>query len=533
MKDKQQEALPLSFLDQQPHIRVYGRYYIIFSFPDLSHAEAAAKALHTGFKEVLRRFPYLAGTVCTTDTTHKGLEVLFPCPLDLEAEASRVFTVSLDNATNASYDYDEMQKTHFLPELFPAKDFCPALIKHHPSLEEGDHFAQGFTHREKDSLPTFAAQATFIPGGLVLSVWFHHPVIDGSGNARIQEVWSAAVRGLTECNQDGGRNGDSYISKADDSTSDASLARAALASLAREPTPRDLATCSTQGDLTRENIKEKVGPLRKTPYKVITKLFRFRKSAISQLSSTVSGLNKKYTSHFAALAGLIWASVIQARLPSLIASGNTKSTLAVVIDLRKHVQAPFSSPDYLGNLVLSETPTWSFDEQLGDQVDNDVGFLAKASPGYQRNGRIPTASAPRLSMDTSDLAIFVSKISDSVAKVNHEWVATQFHRVITEPGSTQQALLVYPNGPDLYITSWQHMGVDREWCIPGAGDTQPTAIRRAAWTFEGGIVVLPRKKDRADREPEPYEAMVSLAEDDMKALERGLRDGHWLMDTTA
>ena len=44
------KELELSHLDQQPHIRVYGRYYIIFPFPDISRAHEAKEALHNGFK---------------------------------------------------------------------------------------------------------------------------------------------------------------------------------------------------------------------------------------------------------------------------------------------------------------------------------------------------------------------------------------------------------------------------------------------------------------------------------------------------
>ena len=47
---------------------------------------------------------------------------------------------------------------------------------------------------------------------------------------------------------------------------------------------------------------------------------------------------------------------------------------------------------------------------------------------------------------------------------------------------------------------------------------------------EGGIVVLPRKRDIEGRKPAAYEVLVSLAEEDMKGFEDSLAEGKWLVD---
>lgn len=66
------------------------------------------------------------------------------------------------------------------------------------------------------------------------------------------------------------------------------------------------------------------------------------------------------------------------------------------------------------------------------------------------------------------------------------------------------------------------MGADTEWDIPGTREKKPIAIRRAAWESEVGIVILPKRKERMG----PFEVMVSLAEEDMRALKEMLgRDG--------
>jgi hypothetical protein len=519
-----EKELDLSFLDRQSHIRVYGRYYIVFSFPDINRADAAITSLRMGFKEVLKRFPYLAGTVRMPYVANNSLQVLFPDPIDLEAEASRVFTASLDQAMNTAYDYNKLARTHFLPENLPAKVFCPALIKHHPGLDDDDPFAEGMISLTRGPLPTFAAHATWIPGGLVLSVWFYHAIIDGAGNARIQEVWSAAVKSLNAHTQ---KNGSSttYLKRiiACDAT-DATIARSQLAILAHELNNGHTVT------RPKRRLHRSANPLHETPYKVVTKMFRFPDSTISSLSKAISDLKETHISKFSAVASLVWANIIQARLPRLIASGNTKSTLAVVVDLRRHLREPFSSPDYLGNLVLSEMPTWDLFEQADSIIVHTIP-AGKYSKDDIASGRLlPNICVAHLQINIPNLAYFATKIRDAVHSIDAEWVGRKFHQILTDPKHTDHAFLTFPNGPDLYITSWQHIGADREWCIPGTADTQPTAIRRAAWVSEGGIVLLPRKKPKEGNEPAAYEVLVSLAEKDMKGFEESLEEGKWLMD---
>lgn len=43
-------------------------------------------------------------------------------------------------------------------------------------------------------LPAMAAQATFLRGGMVRSVWMHHCVADGAGLTRFYGVWSENKR---------------------------------------------------------------------------------------------------------------------------------------------------------------------------------------------------------------------------------------------------------------------------------------------------------------------------------------------------
>jgi hypothetical protein len=500
------KELELSHLDQQPHIRVYGRYYIIFPFPDISRAHAAKEALHTGFKEVLRRFPYLAGSVDIPDPSTELLRVRYPDPIDLEAEARRIFTVSYDDA---QHDYKSLARREFSPDELPATIFCPNELKHHAGLGE-DAYAEKMTSLQKGPIPVFASQATFIPGGLVVSAWFHHAVIDGTGNRRIQEIWSDAVRALsTQQNElppvhpparlyrvpsySDQLHPLNELVKQWNEIPDPSSARQALATLVQQADAAGQSTDTLTTPMTKRYELRK-GPDRGSN-KVVAEMFRLSSPGINNLRNELSDKTGKRVSHFTALAAIIWANVVRARSASMTASGNTQSTLAVVVDLRKFLPAPFSSPDYLGNLVLSAMPTLNHDG-------------------------VPAS-----------LEGLTAKITDALHAINATWAVTQINSVLNNPTEAQHSLLKFSKGPDLYITSWQHLGANNKWYIPGTSKPNATAIRRAAWVSEGGIVVLPREEDKEGQEGQPYEIMISLTKADMERFRDGLEQGGWLVDS--
>jgi hypothetical protein len=323
-----------------------------------------------------------------------------------------------------------------------------------------------FSKGEGVKLPPFACQTTFIPGGLVLSVWFYHAIADGSGNRRIQEVWSAAVRalrkeapsvltgqedmrGASSIHQGVGEKGekDGPIDE-----TDASAARRALEDFVRSKGAED-------GVNDPECIQASLlppHPLRSSSYSVVTKLFRFPCSAITNLSTHLSSLTGTHISHFAALAAVVWADVLHARLPLMLATGNYKSSLAVVVDLRKYLPAPFSSPDYLGNLVYSTMTTWTLSQQekeedMKEMEEEGVGQAYRVVPLHpppqptinnlkkQSLPPVMSVSAPVPSPESSSkpslphLASLALKITDSVHEVNESWISPHLSTVLTSP----------------------------------------------------------------------------------------------------
>ncbi|KAF2827079.1 hypothetical protein CC86DRAFT_291854, partial [Ophiobolus disseminans] len=184
----QQEEYRLSFLDQQPHIRNYARHLTIFPFPDERYTDAAIDALCNGLSTTLQQLPFLAGHLNLSDSKTESLKLEYTSPMDVVAEAKRIFNASLVVATHPDYSYDILSQSHFDSSQFPAEVVCPAFLRHHSGLDDGDSYATGRTSFAKGiTLPVLATQVAFIPGGLVLSVWIHHCVADGAGVRRIYE----------------------------------------------------------------------------------------------------------------------------------------------------------------------------------------------------------------------------------------------------------------------------------------------------------------------------------------------------------
>lgn len=111
-------------------------------------------------------------------------------------------------------------------------------------------------------------------------------------------------------------------------------------------------------------------------------------------------------------------------------------------------------------------------------------------------------------------------ITATLQAVDHEWLKQriEFLSTVADP-STVCNTFTYANGPDLSMTSWQHLFANWTWNIPGtSGDGKASAVRKPSYLSEVGVRVLPWKND-GDRD---YELLVCLEEGDMARLIEGL-----------
>jgi hypothetical protein len=65
-----------------------------------------------------------------------------------------------------------------------------------------------------------------------------------------------------------------------------------------------------------------------------------------------------------------------------------------------------------------------------------------------------------------------------------------------------------------------NFGADWKWGIPGTTSDQPEFLRKVKEkSADGGIIILPRRREVVDGIEKPYEVLVRLAAEDMERLE--------------
>jgi len=187
--ESESSMLELSRLDQTV-LRVYVRQLLIFPFPVPNSRKDAQIVLAAGFLATLRQFPFLAGTVEVANSETGLLRVQYPENVDEESVKQILTTNELDLDT---LDYDTLREAGFPPSSLPADSLCPTILISHPGMD--DQYAEVLTTFSKGKpIPIFAAQLNFIRGGLILSAYTHHSVVDGTGIAKIYQVWSINTR---------------------------------------------------------------------------------------------------------------------------------------------------------------------------------------------------------------------------------------------------------------------------------------------------------------------------------------------------
>ncbi|KAF3049036.1 hypothetical protein E8E11_007911 [Didymella keratinophila] len=475
------ETLDLTRLDQAV-LRVYVRQLLIFPFPDAVLREEAGAALAAGLLATFKQFPFLAGTVEQMDSTIGALTVRYPKTVDSELVSRLLTTNALDGAELA---YESLIDAGIPPIRLPANDLCPFAMRSHPGID--DPYAEVLTtFKKKHPIPVFAAQMNFIPGGLILSAYTHHAVIDGTGIAKIYQVWSENTR----------RNGTGAAMLEQISALTLNNARHALDTLTEDaPTAKELPEFCFPGDSRPPSLRD-------LPVKLSAKLLVFSTSKISALAASLSDITGQHISNFTALASFVWCQATNARRAAIEAKGIRKTTLGIATDHRRRVGSLLPN-DYIGN------------------VANAMVVSVPLS-------LIPTTE----SMDAEGIAPVALALSNALAGVDLDWFRSRLLELSKQKNPSKLMMKCHTmNGPDIFITSWQHIGADEGWAIPGtakAGDgkwgCKPTAIRKPHNLWEGGMQILPRRRgDEA-----PYEIPLCLEEGDMERVLCSLQEGNWV-----
>jgi hypothetical protein len=187
--------LHLSVKDQNS-ARCYTQTLQIFPFPDEHHIDTAVQTLSEALRFTLAKFPFLAGTIGPADTEDTGrLSLRYPTEgVDLQ----RTGLFASRKLSGNEYTYAQLKEAGMPPSAFQGSDFCPDVLRNRkPAIPDNAEGIMPCTHQT----PVLAVQAFFIPGGLVLSIYVQHSVLDCCG---ISTLWKNFAENVQRVNNGGG-----------------------------------------------------------------------------------------------------------------------------------------------------------------------------------------------------------------------------------------------------------------------------------------------------------------------------------------
>src|SRR5579862_2802936 len=165
-------TFPLTPLDQLPP-RLYIRLILSFPLHRSSNRDMIVEVLRYGLKQVITDIPYLTGKVCLRDDGESSGRMEIRRQLRDRVDLP-VKDLTVPNSGWASGSYDELHARRMPSSLLDGDVLSPVIL-----------FPDQLVPAR-----IMAAQANFIPGGLLLCVAIHHSIMDGVGAATVLETWA-------------------------------------------------------------------------------------------------------------------------------------------------------------------------------------------------------------------------------------------------------------------------------------------------------------------------------------------------------
>ncbi|KAF2127142.1 trichothecene 3-O-acetyltransferas-like protein [Dothidotthia symphoricarpi CBS 119687] len=476
------KSFHLSFLDQNA-VRVYIQTLNIFPFPDQNNAEDAIQALEKGLCLTLQKYPFLAGTLSLGESGRLSLD--YPTKVSDEDMVS-LFQSSQINRHNRDFPhtYEQLKRKGMPPSAFKSAMFKPDDLNNYPGVPSS---GEGIVDFEKSDAPVLRVQAFFVPGGLVLSMYGHHSVLDFSG---ITTFWGDFATNVSKVSQTRDKRTLEGLVPTSIADQQSSMRLQLDEKIPAETDQRSTADCYCDGAYT---YKKTLPQETKCTQRLLVipaariRNYRDRLQPYFPESTPPTRCN--------VLAALVWTYVTRARSKRLAEFGYTDTSVGIATDLRKR-QDPKMGAEYMGNMALFSRGTLKIaDLAAEDRVTN------------------------------STILHVIKKIKSTIAEVNNDWVTRHltFFKSIEHIQDTECGLALF-GGSDIYITSWLNFGADLRWCIPGTDCTQgglegrPEYVRRAYGPGDGGMIFLPRRREPTKGGEAPFEILVRLADEDMQRL---------------
>ncbi|KAF2258346.1 hypothetical protein CC78DRAFT_572585 [Lojkania enalia] len=463
-----ERSFHLSVLDQRV-ARTYVQTLSVFPFPSSSEAETAVQALAEGLRVTLNRFPFLAGTLGPEDPVTGKLQLRYPAVVT-NAHVADLFTWEI--VPNENYNYAHLKRQGMPASVFLGQIFAPRTLREHPGISAPD--VEGIISYKDNSTPVIGIGAFFIPGGLVLSTYTHHSVMDGSGRSNFLKHFAEDVRNRAHPLP--------FKQERDDSVPRLRLDEL-IAELAHIETDAKARIYGDKVFQYAKTLPEGTPCAGKIFVISAARVQAFRNSLKEQSVET-----KRPISIFTILSALVWIHVTRARHPHLKEYEDTH--IAIAVNLRKRLTAKLSR-EYMGNLALGTKATMLIADLVSENSVTDKTIIRA-----------------------------IQSIDRSIAKVDEAWIHDHFAYLASlGPIVDTELAMRFRFGPDMYMTSWTNFEAYEDWNIPGTATPAPEFFRRSHSEIDGGIVFLPRKPNaNVDGTEPPYEILIRIAEVDMKRL---------------
>jgi len=159
-------------------------------FPDQNNAEAAIQALDDGLCLTLQKFPFLAGVLSLAGDGSGRLQLQYPADLTDRSLTKGLFGAKQILVDDFPHPYETLKKAGMPPSAFKSATFLPDDFANWQGVPAN---GEGICDFEVSDAPVMRVQACFIPGGLVLSIYVHHSVLDFHGISTFWESLAANV----------------------------------------------------------------------------------------------------------------------------------------------------------------------------------------------------------------------------------------------------------------------------------------------------------------------------------------------------
>lgn len=451
--------------------RAYIRVCLAFRLPHPDASHDALAGLGGFLQDVVKAAPFLAGYVDpapNADGSIGRVEIRF-CEEDVRAFPAiqtRRFT-----AEEMPWTYDELNEARL-----PPSTIRPDLISALPE------------NTDDDRAPVLRVQANLLEGGLIVSIYLHHCVTDGSG---LGLLVSGAI--ITDAPEFGHTNGVHDPAGVDGGKLSQTTDVNDLAAIAaHESLVRSRLSCAEGYDHERQlrhhmtthgngSLKPASQPGRGCVFAIPHTKLEFLKEVLESFLPRDTNDVKPFITNHDVLQALLWRCSTRARKPSL-APEVAVSTLLIPVNIRSRMEPPLPS-SYFGSAV---------------------DFASVRLPVHEL-----------CSISPASVAMTALAIRHAVNEVQDSYVRSAIALSNTRDIDVRDLLASNLNrttGADMYITSWLNLPLYEKGDL-GMGLGPPDWVRKPWSRDPGACIILPQ-----DHRKDVIEVVVQLAVADMERL---------------